>query len=77
MAGRFWHYPGRRNDKLVFYSPPVVTPDGLVIVGSAGNEHSLVALNPNDINPDTKCIPLKMEIYWCQRSLGGTSARRG
>ena len=48
-----WRYPGERNNKLVFYSTPAVTPDGLVIVGSAGTDHSLVALSPNDINPDT------------------------
>ena len=48
-----WKYPGERNGKLVFYSTPAVTPDGLVIVGSAGTDHSLFALNPNDMNPDT------------------------
>ena len=49
-----WRYPGSRNGKLTFYATPAVTPDGLVIVGSAGTDHSLIALNPNDINPDTK-----------------------
>src|ERR1044071_7485061 len=49
-----WKYPGTRNSKLIFYSPPVITTDGLVIVGSAGTDHSLIALNPADINPDTK-----------------------
>jgi outer membrane protein assembly factor BamB len=48
-----WRYPAERNNKLVFYSNPAVTPDGLVIVGSAGTDHSLIALSPNDINPDT------------------------
>jgi outer membrane protein assembly factor BamB len=48
-----WRYPGERNNKLVFYSTPVITPDGLVIVGSAGTDHSLIAIDPNDINPDT------------------------
>lgn len=47
-----WKYPG--SSKLIFYAPPVVTPDGLVIVGSAGTDHSLIALNPKTINPDTK-----------------------
>jgi len=49
-----WRYPGSRNGKLTFYSPPAITPDGLVIVGSAGTDHSLIALNPADLNPDTK-----------------------
>lgn len=48
-----WRYPGERNNKLTFYAPPTVTPDGLVIVGSAGTDHSLVALSPTDVNPDT------------------------
>ena len=48
-----WRYPGERNNKLVFYATPAITPDGLIIVGSAGTDHSLIALNPNDINPDT------------------------
>jgi outer membrane protein assembly factor BamB len=48
-----WRYPAERNNKLVFYSTPAVTPDGLVIVGSAGTDHSLIAIDPNDINPDT------------------------
>ena len=49
-----WRYPGTRNGKLTFYAAPTITPDGLVIVGSAGTDHSLVALNPADINPETK-----------------------
>ena len=49
-----WKYPGSRNSKLIFYSTPTITPDGLVIVGSAGTDHSLVALNPADIDPNTK-----------------------
>ncbi len=49
-----WHYPEKGGSKQVFYSTPVVTPDGLVIVGSAGTDHSLIAINPNDISPETK-----------------------
>jgi len=48
-----WRYPGERNAKLVFYATPAITPDGLIIVGSAGTDHSLIALNPNDINSQT------------------------
>ncbi len=48
-----WRYPAERDNNLVFYSTPAVTPDGFVIVGSAGTNHSLIALSPNDINPDT------------------------
>jgi outer membrane protein assembly factor BamB len=42
-----WKYPGERSTKLVFFSTPVVTPDGSIVVGSAGTDRSLIALNPN------------------------------
>jgi outer membrane protein assembly factor BamB len=48
-----WHYPAKANSKQVFYASPVLTPDGLIIVGSAGNDHSLIALNPADIDSQT------------------------
>src|SRR5512145_1035680 len=48
---QLWKYPG--STKLIFHAPPAITPEGLVIVGSAGAEYSLVALNPADIDPET------------------------
>lgn len=51
---QLWQYPGERNAKLAFYSTPVVTDDGLIIVGSAGTDYSLIALDPKDIDPNTK-----------------------
>jgi outer membrane protein assembly factor BamB len=48
-----WHFPESADSQLAFYSTPVITSDGLIIVGSSGNEHSLFALNPNDINAET------------------------
>ena len=48
-----WRYPSGRS-KLIFYAPPVITPDGLVVVGSAGTDTSLIALNPKDMDPNTK-----------------------
>jgi outer membrane protein assembly factor BamB len=48
-----WRYPSEPNGGLTFYAPPVITPDGLIIVGSAGTNHSLIALNPNDMNSET------------------------
>jgi len=48
-----WRYPAERNAKLAFYSTPLVTPDGLVVVGSAGSDYSLIALDPTDINGTT------------------------
>ena len=48
-----WRYPGGGAGDLAFYSNPAITSDGLVIVGSAGTDYSLVALDPSDINSDT------------------------
>jgi outer membrane protein assembly factor BamB len=48
-----WRYPGGGPGDLAFYSNPAVAADGLVIVGSAGTDYSLVALDTSDINPDT------------------------
>ena len=48
-----WHFPAKTNSKQIFYAAPVITPDGLVIVGSAGTDHSLIAINPADIDPET------------------------
>ena len=53
-GSELWHYPEKGSSKLLYYSTPVVTPNGLVIVGSAGSDHTLVAINPNDINAQTK-----------------------
>lgn len=41
-----WHYPLQADSKLTFYAAPVVTSDGLVIIGSSGINHSLIAVNP-------------------------------
>ncbi len=42
-----WRYPGQRDSKLLFYTTPYVTSDGLIIVGSSGSDASLLALKPN------------------------------
>ena len=50
-----WHYPLQSDSKLAFYSTPVVTPEGLVILGSSGINHSLFAVDPQkfpDILPE-------------------------
>ncbi len=49
-----WHYPAKGSSKLLYYATPFVTSDGLVIVGSAGTDHSLVAINPNSVDATTK-----------------------
>jgi outer membrane protein assembly factor BamB len=51
-----WRYPSEKNrdNDLAFYAAPAVTADGLVIVGSAGTNGSLIALDPQDLNSQTK-----------------------
>jgi len=41
-----WQYPLQANSKLSFYATPLVTPNGIVIFGSAGVDHSLFAVDP-------------------------------
>jgi outer membrane protein assembly factor BamB len=40
-----WHYPAAANAKLLFYANPVITPDGQLLIGSAGREHPFVSLD--------------------------------
>jgi len=51
-----WRFSDKDDTKAQFYSTPVITSDGLVIVGSAAGKHILYALNPADIatNNDIK-----------------------
>ena len=52
-GSQVWKYPAKANSKQTFYAAPVLTTDGLVIVGSSGNDHILVAINPADIDSET------------------------
>lgn len=45
-----WRYPAKADSKLQFISEPVVAEDGTVIVGSAGSNHLLVALDPSSLS---------------------------
>jgi outer membrane protein assembly factor BamB len=51
-----WRFSDPEDGKAQFYATPVITPDGLVIVGSASGKHILYALNPADllVNGDYK-----------------------
>lgn len=41
-----WHYPAEADSKLMFYATPVLTPDGQLLIGSAGTKHPFVSLDP-------------------------------
>ena len=64
-----WHYPLQADSKLTFYSTPVVTPEGLVIVGSSGINHSLIAVNPQKF-PDILPAPVGgFQRFFCNIGL--------
>lgn len=39
-------FPESSNNQVSFFAPPVLTPDGQLIVGSAGHSHNLYSINP-------------------------------
>jgi outer membrane protein assembly factor BamB len=41
-----WRYPAAVNSALIYFANPVLTPDGQLLIGSAGKNHDLVSLNP-------------------------------
>ncbi|HET7143431.1 MAG TPA: PQQ-binding-like beta-propeller repeat protein [Anaerolineales bacterium] len=41
-----WRYPAEADSKLMFYATPVLTPDGQLLIGSAGTKHPFVSLDP-------------------------------
>lgn len=40
-----WRYPEKASGKIMFYTQPTLTEEGLLLVGSAGTEHSLFYLD--------------------------------
>ncbi len=44
-AAKVWQYPADKPGRELFYSNPVVTPDGQLLVGSSGSDESLISLN--------------------------------
>jgi outer membrane protein assembly factor BamB len=48
-----WRYPAKGGNSLQFIAQPVVAPDGTVVIGSAGSDHRLVALDPSSIDAST------------------------
>ena len=41
-----WRYPADSSNSLQFIAQPPIAPDGTIIIGSAGSDHRLVALDP-------------------------------
>ncbi len=41
-----WRYPAQGNNAFHYYANPVLTPDGQLLIGSAGTKHDFVSINP-------------------------------
>lgn len=41
-----WRYPVETDSNILFYATPVLTADGQLLVGSEGNNHELVSIDP-------------------------------
>jgi outer membrane protein assembly factor BamB len=63
-----WRYPAKASNSLQFIAHPVVAPDGTVIIGSAGSDHRLVALNPSQLSGDTVKTPAEKWVFSTARS---------
>jgi outer membrane protein assembly factor BamB len=45
-----WRYPQEADNKITFFAPPVLTPDGQLLVASY--DHNLYSLNPENGQPN-------------------------
>ena len=41
-----WRFPEKPSTKLIFYSNPVFTSDGQLLIGSSGTDHTLFLIDP-------------------------------
>lgn len=48
-----WRYPEDSDAKLAFFSTPVITSNGHIVIGSSGTDYSLIAIDPSDIDTQT------------------------
>jgi outer membrane protein assembly factor BamB len=59
---KLWAYP-EKSAGQVFHSNPVITPDGQVLVGSAGNDNGIVSLDPAT-GRENWAAPLVANNHW-------------
>jgi outer membrane protein assembly factor BamB len=58
-----WRYPDKSGNSLQFIAQPVVAPDGTIVIGSAGSDHRLVALDPSSLSGDTVKTPAEKWVF--------------
>jgi len=63
-----WRYPASGGTKLQFIAQPVVAPDGTIIIGSAGSDHRLVALDPSNLSGEEFNTPAEKWVFSEARS---------
>lgn len=63
-----WRYPAKSSNSLQFIAQPVIAPDGTIVIGSAGSDHRLVALDPSQLSGDTVKTPAEKWTFTEARS---------
>lgn len=63
-----WRYPADSSNSLQFIAQPVIMPDGTVIIGSAGSDHRLVALDPTTLSGEGIRSPAEKWVFSEARS---------
>src|SRR3990172_3876627 len=63
-----WRYPAKASNSLQFIAQPVVAPDGTIVIGSAGSDHRLVALDPTPLSGETFKTPAEKWVFSGARS---------
>lgn len=59
-----WRYPAKGSNSLQFFAQPVIAPDGTIVIGSAGSDHRLVALDPSNLSSgDTFKTPAEKWVF--------------
>jgi outer membrane protein assembly factor BamB len=58
-----WRYPEKSSNSLQFIARPVVAPDGTVVIGSAGSDHRLVALDPSNLVGEDGKTPAERWVF--------------
>ncbi len=61
-GSKAWQYPDKSGTEQ-FYSNPVITPDGQLLVGSAGQDKALISLDPAT-GKEKWAAPFKGSDHW-------------
>jgi outer membrane protein assembly factor BamB len=63
-----WRYPADSSNSLQFIAQPVIAPDGTILIGSAGSDHRLVALDPANLSGQGIRTPAEKWVFSEARS---------